>query len=1353
MKIAAMKTIGIAVFLLFAAGFALLTPSMAADESPLKADSFKHYVEEFNRVDKESIVNAIPNTSSLDWLIDNIPRFECPDKLLEKTYYFRWWVYRKHIRKTPEGFVVTEFLPPVSWGKAYNTINCPAGHHIYEGRWLRDPKYMDDYETFYFNGSGNPGGVDKGYSNWLADAVYARFLVDANKDLAVSLLPGMVRNYEAWTKDKNKEGERSRLLPNGLYWQIDSWDGMEWSIGGSGARPTINSYMYGDALAIAKTAELAGKKVLAQQYRDKAAAIKTLIQQKLWNSQDQFFETRDYDGCNGNYGNDPSHDNNTLVGVREEVGFIPWYFNLPDAQYSVAWKQLSDPQGFSTKYGLTTAEQRHPRFLSEEGGCRWNGQVWPYATTQTLVALANLLNNYKQNVVSKQDYFNALQTYAGSQYANACDPQKPINTNSPKKSWIGETSSPKDGRWLTGGDTGKDYNHSGFADLVISGLVGLRPRSDNTVEVNPLIPEGTWDYFCLDKTPYHGRVMTILYDKTGEHYSKGKGLRVFADGRLIAGSESLQRVTGTLPPPADAASSLAKASVVEKPKTTTRNSHYAGNREPLAPSPLVKLPIGSVTPRGWLRHQLELERDGMTGRLAEVSAWLDFAKVAWANKDGVGSGGWEELPYWLKGYGDLGYVLKDDAVIAQARKWIEAVMNSQREDGWFGPRDMLAGLGGKPDLWPNMVMLNVFQSYHEATGDPRALEVMKRYLKWENTLPESAFGEGYWPKLRAGDNIESALWLYNRTGEPWLLELAKKIHRGMARWNHDIVDWHNVNIAQGFRAGTLVWPLSRDANDLQSAERNYQKVMSLYGQQPGGTFVGDENCRPGYLDPRGGFETCGIVEFMHSFELLTRATGQPIWADRCEEIALNSFPAAMTPDQKGLHYLTAVNQVQLDSKNKSPGVQNGGTMFSHSPFEVYRCCQHNVSHGWPYYAEEMWLATADNGLCASLYAASEVTAKVAGGVKATIHEETDYPFNDTITFKLTLPESTRFPLYLRVPQWCDGASVEINGTAVDVKPKPLSFIVLDRQWKNGDVVTLHLPMQIAIRRWPKNCNAASVSYGPLAFSLAIKEHWAKYGNRNAKWPEWEAFPESAWNYGLVLDAKEPAKSFELMREEGPVAANPFTADAAPLRLKAKAKKIPGWKMDQNNMIGKLRQSPIVSTQPVEEISLIPLGAARLRLGMFPVVGDGADAQEWPAMSASASHCGERDSIDALSDGQTPSGSNDQSIPRFTWWPRQGGEEWVQYEFASPRKISRASVYWFDDTPAGGCGLPQSWRLLYRQGTEWKAVRNAKIAPITKDAWNTMSFDPVETSALRLEVQLKANLSGGILEWRVSDGGI
>jgi hypothetical protein len=793
-----------------------------------------------------------------------------------------------------------------------------------------------------------------------------------------------------------------------------------------------------------------------------------------------------------------------------------------------------------------------------------------------------------------------------------------------------------------------------------------------------------------------------------------------------------------------------QVALVERPLSNSTNSFYIGNRPPLAPSPFYKLPIGSITPRGWLRHQLEMERDGMTGHLEQISPWLDFAKSSWADPQGRGGYGWEEMPYWLKGYGDLGYVLKDAGITAEAKKWITAVLATQREDGWFGPRELLTSLDGKPDLWPHMLMLNILQSYYDVAGDPRVIEVMGRYLKWENTLPVSAFGEGYWPKIRFGDNIESVFWLYNRTGEPWLLDLARKIHAGMARWDEDVINWHNVNVSQGFRAGTVFWMLSQDPRHLASAERNYDKVFATYGQFPGGGFVGDENSRPGYTDPRGGIETCGIVELMHSFEMLTKITGQPVWADRCEEIAFNSFPAALTPDEKALHYVTCANQIQLDRDNKSPEIQNGGTMVSYSPYEVYRCCQHNVSHGWPYYAEELWLATPDNGLCASLYAACEVSAKAGEAAAVKITEETDYPFRDTVKFTIETAQPAKFPLYLRVPRWCDSAAVSVNGEAADVNSKPLAFIRLEREWRGGDTVTLRLPMKLAVRRWPKNQDAASVDYGPLSFSLAIKERFASYGARNPDWPEWEVFPQSPWNYGLVLDEQNPASSFKVISSDGPLAAQPFTPETAPIKLEATGRRIPNWQADGNNVIGKLQPSPVKSDQPDEKITLIPMGAARLRLSMFPVIGSGPGAREWaaPFLKASASHCFEGDTLDALDDGLEPVSSDDHNIPRFTWWDHRGTKEWVQLNFARPKSVSAVRVYWFDDTGNGECRLPSSWRLLYQDAGEWKEVAEPAAMPVAADKWNTLTFRAVETAGLRIEAQLQPGFSGGLLGWRV-----
>jgi hypothetical protein len=792
--------------------------------------------------------------------------------------------------------------------------------------------------------------------------------------------------------------------------------------------------------------------------------------------------------------------------------------------------------------------------------------------------------------------------------------------------------------------------------------------------------------------------------------------------------------------------------VVQGPSTESGVPLYTGNRQPLIASPLIKLPIGSITPRGWLRHQLELEKDGMTGHLEEISKWCKFEGNAWASPDGQGHSGWEELPYWLKGYGDLGYVLKDEAITKNARKWINAVLASQEADEWFGPRNLKTSLEGKPDLWPHMVMCNALQSFYEYTGDPRVVPFLTRYFKWLNTQPGANFGAGYWPKVRFGDNIESIYWVYNRTGEAWLLELAKKIHDNMARWDSGVINWHNVNISEGFREPGVFFQQAREEKYLQAAERNYETVMDAYGQFPGGGFGGDENCRPGYTDPRQGFETCGIVEFMHSFEMLLKISGNPIWADRCEELAFNSLPAAMTPDLKGLHYLTCANQIQLDTSNKAPAIDNSGNMFAYSPFEVYRCCQHNVSHGWPYYAEELWLATADHGLCAPLYCDCEVSAKVGTGSVVRISESTDYPFGETINFELSTETGARFPLYLRVPKWCSEARVKLNGKTLQPSSnRGQGYIVLERTWHNGDRVGLDLPMHIQVRRWVKNKNAASVDYGPLTFSLRIGERWKTYGT-DKNWPEFEVFPTSPWNYGLVLDFANPADSFKVIRKPGPVPAQPFTPETVPIELQARARKIPGWKQDSVGLVGKLQSSPVKTSEPVETITLIPMGAARLRITSFPVVGDGPDAHDWVAskpLPVSASHCFERDTVEALIDGLEPKSSNDHTIPRFTWWDHRGTAEWVQYDFGKPRKVSFVEVYWFDDTGMGSCRAPQSWRLLYQDGEHWKPVEASSQFGTRLDAYNRVEFKAVETTALRLEAQLKPNFSAGILEWKVN----
>jgi predicted GH43/DUF377 family glycosyl hydrolase len=535
--------------------------SAVARPAVLKADAFRHYIDTFNQNDRELYAQHIPNAAAWEFLQNNVPLLDCPDKDIEETYYFRWWTFRKHIKQTPDGFVITEFLPPVPWAGKYNTISCAAGHHLREGRWLNDPQYLDDYTAFWFRKGGDP----RRYSFWVADAIWARFQVTGDDRLARELLPDLVTNYVAW--------EKSHRDANGLFWQVDGCDGMEVSISGAlhpkqeGYRATINSYMYGDALAIARIAERAGQKQLAGQFQAKSAELKRLVQERLWDAQAQFFKVL------------PRGEGTRWSDAREEHGFTPWYFNLPDPDKSVAWKQIMDPQGFYAPFGPATAERRHPKFAVAYNGheCQWNGPSWPYATSITLTALANLLDDYQQDVMRRQDYFDLLKVYAQSHRLKLDDgrvvPWIDENLNPTNGDWIARTLLKQRGESIP--ERGKDYNHSTYCDLVISGLVGLRPRTDDTLEVHPLVPDG-WRFFCLDQVRYHGRWLTILWDKTGERYHRGAGLRVLADGKEIAASGELTRLMAPLLPRM-AGEAPGAMPVTHNPEAIAGWSKYEGN--------------------------------------------------------------------------------------------------------------------------------------------------------------------------------------------------------------------------------------------------------------------------------------------------------------------------------------------------------------------------------------------------------------------------------------------------------------------------------------------------------------------------------------------------------------------------------------------------------------------------------------------------------------------------------------------------------------------------------------------------------------------------------------------------------
>lgn len=678
--------------------------------------------------------------------------------------------------------------------------------------------------------------------------------------------------------------------------------------------------------------------------------------------------------------------------------------------------------------------------------------------------------------------------------------------------------------------------------------------------------------------------------------------------------------------------------ILNIPDTTKTNQKYAGNRFPLTPSPYIKLPVGSIQPEGWLLEMLKRQKSGLTGNLGKISAWLQKKDNAWLNSEGKGEWGWEEVPYWLKGYSSLGYLLNDVEMQKETKVWIDGVLSSQRSDGNFGPTFL--DTENREDFWPKMIMLYCLQTYYEFTQDKRVIDFMTRFFEYQFAYDPEKFLRGhYWQGVRSGDNLHSVMWLYNQTGDPRWLSLMERIHKNANSWanrnsplkqkNHKLLpgekafpewynlltDWHNVNVAQGFREPATFWQLSHNQHDLNASYEAFRIIRDYFGQVPGGMFGGDEVSRPGFSDPRQAIETCGVVEQMNSDEHLLRITGDLFWADHTEEVAFNTYPAAVMPDFRSLRYLTSPNMVLNDDQNHAPGIFNDGPYLMMNPFSS-RCCQHNHTQGWPYFTENLWMATPDDGIAAVLYSASKVTFKTSTDQSVTIQEITHYPFSEELLFKIQTESTAAFPLYLRIPGWATDARVSLNGGLVDVKPLASQLIKIERTWKNGDQVLLELPMKLESKTWLRNNNSTSIHYGPLLFSLKIGESYlqkesdktAQYdskwqpGANTAEWPSFEIHPTTAWNYGLQLDTADLQQSLKVEWLSWPENNFPFTTDAVPLEIKAKGKKIPEWTLDQYGLCGTVPLSPAQTPEPIEEITLIPAGAARLRITAFPVTG-------------------------------------------------------------------------------------------------------------------------------------------------------
>ncbi len=522
--------------------FAAILHSQEPTAPPvLKSEDYKHYVDLFRMQEREATGTEYLGESGEDawtWMKREIPWFDSSNKHFEEMYYFRWYAWKKHLVKTPNGYVITEWLPkPEFKDGSFGALPDAAPFHINEARWLREAKIAEDDARYWFS----PGVDAHKYSDAMVTAVRDLTLANGDSGLGTALMPAMIANYKQW--------ETEQQDANGLFWSIDTRDAMEKSISGDGYRPTLNSYMYSDARAIAEmSADLAVKK----EFENKANTLHELIEAKLWNPKDQFYEVMSPAADSGIRKQKKFIDSGTtmqLSGVRELIGYIPWIYGIPTASHAVAWKQLFDPEGFDGKYGATTAERRSPRFRFESSDqCTWNGPSWPFATTETLLALAAYENEPGPSLMSASDYYKLFERYVLSQHQTL--------KNGHVIDWIDEDLDADTDEWIAKDmliaknkqvGRGNYYNHSGFADPLITGLVGLRPRADGRLVVHPLVPAGSWSYFALDGLPYHGHLLTVLWDATGKRYGRGSGMTLLVDGKKVASRRDLGPLEGQLP--------------------------------------------------------------------------------------------------------------------------------------------------------------------------------------------------------------------------------------------------------------------------------------------------------------------------------------------------------------------------------------------------------------------------------------------------------------------------------------------------------------------------------------------------------------------------------------------------------------------------------------------------------------------------------------------------------------------------------------------------------------------------------------------------------------------------------------
>ncbi|HEX4215357.1 MAG TPA: beta-L-arabinofuranosidase domain-containing protein [Candidatus Dormibacteraeota bacterium] len=598
-----------------------------------------------------------------------------------------------------------------------------------------------------------------------------------------------------------------------------------------------------------------------------------------------------------------------------------------------------------------------------------------------------------------------------------------------------------------------------------------------------------------------------------------------------------------------------------------------------------ELPPGAIRPEGWLAGQLRLQAEGQTGRLEEIwpevgpdSGWLGGAGESW-----------ERGPYYLDGLVPLAHALDDPGLKSRARPWIEWMLASQTDDGWFGPRG--------DDWWPRMVALKVLTAHADATGDERVRRFLAAYFRHQlRHLPDRPL-QG-WGRARGADNALSVWWLYERAGDAWLLELIDLILAQTEDWGdyltRDLITGkarlfrhltHGPNVAMGLKTDALRYLRAGGGVWRARTEAAFANLDRWHGQAHG-WFSGDEWL--GGREATAGIETCQVVELMFTLEQLARIFGGGVYGDRLESLAFNLLPASCDPRMRSHQYLQQANQVRVSVGRRDWSYSSDdANLFGLEPH--FGCCTANLHQGWPKFVRSLWMS-AGEGLAAVAYAPCAVAAR-AGGASVRLKIQTDYPFWPEIDIRVGVDRPAAFPIRLRIPGWCEDAEITVGGARIDVWPVD-GYVTVEREWSDGDAIRLVLPATPRLIR--RERQAVSVRYGPLTMVAGAGENWIPVPGAPGL-GEWEVHPRTSWNQGLVAD--DPHRWPVVTSPVGPI---PFLLDTAPIRIRAPGALIPGWRLD-GVQAGQVPDGPVLGCPVRHQVTLVPYGSARIRLTEMPTV--------------------------------------------------------------------------------------------------------------------------------------------------------